>query len=59
MKNRQKIIEALLDLLHERKDVNKNSLCNRAGVHRIQLDRMIKKHKSFIDVEVIDAEVIQ
>jgi hypothetical protein len=54
MKNEQKIIEALYDLLHDRKDVNKNSLCQRAGVHRIQLDRMIKKHKDFIDVEVIE-----
>lgn len=53
MKNKQKVLEALFDLLHDQKDVNKNSISKRAGIHRIQLDRMIKKYKCFIDVEVV------
>lgn len=54
MKNRQKILEALFDLLHEKKDINKHSLSKRSGVQRVQLDRMIAKHKSFIDVEIVE-----
>jgi hypothetical protein len=54
MKNRQKLFEALLDLLHDRQDVNKHSICKRSGVHRWQLERIIKKHKSYIDVEIVN-----
>lgn len=54
MKNRQKILEALFDLLHEKKNVNKHSLSKRSGVHRWEIDRMINKHKSFIDVEIVN-----
>jgi hypothetical protein len=53
MKIDEKLIEALLDLLDEGANINKHSLSKRAKVFRMQLDRRIAKHKSFIDVEVV------
>lgn len=49
-----KLLIALLDLLSEGKPVNKNSLCVRSGVNRGSLHYRLQKHKSFIDVEVLD-----
>lgn len=54
MKNKEKLLFALFDLLSEGKDVNKHSLSKSSGVHRWQIERILKKHNEFIDVEVID-----
>lgn len=56
MKIDQKLIMALLELLYEKKPVNKHSLCQRAGIHRYSLDYRIEKHVK--EFQIIDAEIV-